>query len=117
MTGPTQRTTPASTAEARAAEAHEAEQRLAEQHEAGRAGGGRPDWSPLPRRAGLKPSASPLFSLRTPISAASRWTLAVLSFAIPFIAWGYCTNSRSSGHNLALAEIQTLSCDKKVRPS
>jgi hypothetical protein len=24
------------------------------------------------------------------------------------------TNSRSSGHNLALTEIQTLSCDKKV---
>ena len=87
MTGPTQRTTPASTADAWAAEAQEAEQRLAEQQEAGRAGGGRPDWSPLPRRAGLKPSVSPLFSLRTPISAAARWTLSVLSFAIPFLAW------------------------------
>lgn len=36
---------------------------------------------------------------------------------IPFIAGGHCTNSRSSGHNLALTEIQTLSCDKKVGPS
>jgi NitT/TauT family transport system permease protein len=86
VTGPTQRTTPANAADERAAEALEAEQRLAEQQESAR-GGGRPDWSPLPRRAGLKPSVSPLFSLRTPISASARWTLAVLSFAIPFLAW------------------------------
>ncbi|MEQ0559139.1 ABC transporter permease [Amycolatopsis sp. NEAU-NG30] len=87
MTGPTQRTTPAAVpADEQAAEALEAEQRLAEQQEAGRAGG-RPDWSPLPRRAGLKPSASPLFSLRTPIPSTARWTLGVLSFAIPFVAW------------------------------
>lgn len=87
MTGRTQRATPASPADERAAEELEAERRLAErQEESGRAGG-RPDWSPLPRRAGLKPSASPLFSLRTPISGGARWTLAVLSFAIPFLAW------------------------------
>ena len=86
MTGPTQRTTPASAADERAAEALEAEQRLAEQQESAR-GGARPDWSPLPRRAGLKPSASPLFSLRTPISASARWTLGVLSFAIPLLVW------------------------------
>jgi NitT/TauT family transport system permease protein len=86
VTGPSQRTTPAATADARAAEALEAEQRLAEQQESAR-GGTRPDWSPLPRRAGLKQSASPLFSLRTPISASARWTLAVLSFAIPLLAW------------------------------
>ena len=85
MTGPTQRTTPATSADERAAEELEAERRLAERQEAGR--GGRPAWAPLPRRAGLKPSISPLFSLRAPISPAARWTLAVLSFAIPFLAW------------------------------
>ncbi|MEV4050705.1 ABC transporter permease [Amycolatopsis sp. NPDC049688] len=83
MTGPTQRTTPASAADERAAEALEAEQRLAEEHEAGR---GRPAWGPLPRRSAPK-AASPLLSLRTPISVSARWTLAVLSFAIPLLAW------------------------------
>ncbi|MEV6621670.1 ABC transporter permease [Amycolatopsis sp. NPDC051106] len=83
MTGPTQRTTPAVTAGDRAAEALEAEQRLAEEQESGR---GRPAWAPLPRRAAPK-AASPLFSLRTPISAGARWKLAVLSFAIPLLAW------------------------------
>jgi NitT/TauT family transport system permease protein len=83
VTGPTQRTTPAVTAGDRAAEALEAEQRLAEEQESGR---GRPAWAPLPRRATPK-SASPLFSLRTPISAGARWKLAVLSFAIPLLAW------------------------------
>ncbi|WP_181771954.1 ABC transporter permease [Amycolatopsis pittospori] len=63
------------------------EQRLAEAQENRRQGGARPDWSPLPRRAGLKPNASPLFSLRTPISTRWRWTLAVLSFAIPLLIW------------------------------
>ncbi|WP_410563581.1 ABC transporter permease [Amycolatopsis sp. cmx-4-61] len=57
-------------------------QQLAERRESGR-----PAWAPLPRRAGLNPSASPLFSLRTPISASARWTLAVLSFAIPLLVW------------------------------
>ncbi|WP_328447532.1 MULTISPECIES: ABC transporter permease [unclassified Amycolatopsis] len=86
MTGPTQRTTSDASADARAAseaEALEAEQGLAERVQAGR---GRADWTPLPRRAAPKP-ASPLFSPRTPISASTRWTLAVLSFAIPFLAW------------------------------
>jgi NitT/TauT family transport system permease protein len=83
VTGPTQRTTPAVTAGDRAAEALEAEQRLAEEQESGR---GRPAWAPLPRRATPK-AASPLFSLRTPISAGARWKLAVLSFAIPLLAW------------------------------
>lgn len=83
MTGPTQRTTEPGTADERAAEAQEAEQRLADAHEAGR---GRPAWAPLPRRATPK-TASALFSLRTPISARARWTLAVLSFAIPLLAW------------------------------
>jgi NitT/TauT family transport system permease protein len=83
VTGPTQRTTPAVTAGDRAAEALEAEQRLAEEQESGR---GRPAWAPLPRRAAPK-AASPLFSLRTPISAGARWKLAVLSFAIPLLAW------------------------------
>ncbi|WP_410581543.1 ABC transporter permease [Amycolatopsis sp. lyj-108] len=63
----------------------EDEQRLAEAQEA--RGGSRPDWSPLPRRAGLKPDASPLFSLRTPIPARWRWTLAVASFVIPLLIW------------------------------
>ncbi|MEV6906978.1 ABC transporter permease [Amycolatopsis sp. NPDC051071] len=63
------------------------EQRLAEAQEDRRRGGARPDWSPLPRRAGLKANASPLFSLRTTIPARWRWTLAVLSFAIPLLIW------------------------------
>ncbi|MEU0789606.1 ABC transporter permease [Amycolatopsis sp. NPDC005961] len=83
MTGPTQRTTPAVTADERAAEASEAEQRLAEAQESGR---GRPAWAPLPRRAAPK-ATSALLSLRTPLSASARWKLAVLSFAIPFLAW------------------------------
>jgi NitT/TauT family transport system permease protein len=65
----------------------EDEQLLAEAQEDRRRGGARPDWSPLPRRAGLNPNASPLFSLRTPISARWRWTLAVASFAIPLLIW------------------------------
>ena len=90
MTGPTQRTTRGSSADAldqRTAEELETEQRLAEAHEAGHAGGSRPDWAPLPRRAGLKPTASPLFSLRTPISKRAKWTLGVLSFLVPLAAW------------------------------
>jgi len=83
VTGPTQRTTSASPADERAAEALEAEQRLAEAQESRR---GRPAWTPLPRRTPPK-RTSALFSLRTPISAGARWTLAVLSFAIPFLAW------------------------------
>lgn len=83
MTGPTQRTTPPASADERAAEALEAEQRVAEEHESGR---GRPAWAALPRRAASKP-ASALVSLRTPISAGARWTLGVLSFAIPLLVW------------------------------
>ncbi|VVJ23000.1 Urea carboxylase-related ABC transporter [Amycolatopsis camponoti] len=83
MTGPTQRTTPAVTADERAAEVLEAEQRLAEAQESGR---GRPAWAPLPRRTAPK-ATSALLSLRTPLSASARWKLAVLSFAIPFLAW------------------------------
>ncbi|SFW57922.1 ABC transporter permease [Amycolatopsis australiensis] len=56
-------------------------QQLAERQESGR-----PDWAPLPRRSAPK-TASPLFSLRTPISARARWRLAVLSFAVPFLVW------------------------------
>jgi NitT/TauT family transport system permease protein len=56
-------------------------QQLAERRESGR-----PAWGPLPRRTAPK-AASPLFSLRTPISASARWKLAVLSFAIPLLAW------------------------------
>ncbi|MFI7117226.1 ABC transporter permease [Amycolatopsis sp. NPDC049868] len=63
----------------------EDEQRLAEAQEERR--GARPDWSPLPRRAGLKPNASPLLSLRTPIPARWRWTLAAASFVIPLLIW------------------------------
>ncbi|MEU3627188.1 ABC transporter permease [Amycolatopsis coloradensis] len=79
-----QRTDAADEAEARLLDD---EQRLAEAQEDRRRGGARPDWSPLPRRAGLKPNASPLFSLRTPIPARWRWTLAVASFAIPLLIW------------------------------
>ncbi|RSM69985.1 ABC transporter permease [Amycolatopsis sp. WAC 01375] len=78
----TQRADAADEAEARRLED---EQRLAEAQE--ERGGSRPDWSPLPRRAGLKPNASPLFSLRTPIPARWRWTLAVASFVIPLLIW------------------------------
>ncbi|GAB3141122.1 ABC transporter permease [Amycolatopsis stemonae] len=84
MTGPTQRTTTPGTADERLAGELEAEQRLADAQASGR---GRPAWAPLPRRAGLKPATSPLFSLRKPISASARWTLAVLSFVIPLLAW------------------------------
>ncbi|WP_410655549.1 ABC transporter permease [Amycolatopsis sp. lyj-112] len=78
------RTAPADEAEARLLDD---EQRLADAQEKRRRSGARPDWSPLPRRAGLKAGASPLFSLRTPIPARWRWTLAVLSFAIPLLIW------------------------------
>lgn len=87
MTGPTQRTTPASTTDERAAVELEAEHRLAEEHEAGHVGKARPDWAPLPRRAGLKPTASPLLSLRTPISPRLKWLLGVLSFLVPLVVW------------------------------
>lgn len=83
MTGPTQRTTSSSPADERAAEELEAERRLADRVQAGRA---RPGWAPLPRRTAPKP-ASALFSLRAPIASSTRWKLAVLSFAIPFVAW------------------------------
>ncbi|MFG1640784.1 ABC transporter permease [Amycolatopsis sp. NPDC049252] len=86
MTGPTPRTTSSSPADERAASEAgelEAEQGLADRAEAGR---GRPGWAPLPRRAAPKP-ASALFSLRAPIGSSARWKLAVLSFAIPFLAW------------------------------
>jgi NitT/TauT family transport system permease protein len=56
-------------------------QQLAERRESGR-----PAWGPLPRRTAPK-SGSTLFALRTPISASARWKLAVLSFAIPLLAW------------------------------
>lgn len=87
MTGPTQRTTRESTADERTAVELEAEQRLAEAHEAEHVGKARPDWAPLPRRAGLKPTASSLLSLRTPISPRAKWTLGVLSFLVPLIVW------------------------------
>ncbi len=91
MTGPTQRTTRGTSADERAAEELEAEQRLAEAHEAGHVGGARPDWAPLPRRAGLKPTASALLSLRTPISKRAKWTLGVLSFLAPLAIWSVLT--------------------------
>ena len=91
MTGPIQRTTPASTADERAAVELEAEQRLADAHEAGYAGKARPGWTPLPRRAGLKPTASSLLSLRTPISNRAKWTLGVLSFLAPLVIWSVLT--------------------------
>lgn len=82
MTGPTQRTAAsASPADELEAGELEAEQRLAERQESGR-----PAWAPLPRRTTPK-AASALFSLRTPISVSARWKLAVLSFAIPLLAW------------------------------
>ena len=87
MTGPTRGTTRGTAADELAAAELEAEQRLAEAHEAGRVATTRPGWAPLPRRAGLKPSLSPLLSLRTPISSRARWTLGVLSFLIPLTAW------------------------------
>ncbi|WP_329054141.1 ABC transporter permease [Amycolatopsis sp. NBC_01488] len=105
MTGPTQRTTPAVTADERTAEALEAEQRLAEAHESGR---GRPAWAPLPRRAGLKTSASPLFSLRTPVSASARWALAALSFAIPLLAWVGLTVSGAVDSTLLPSPVAVL---------
>jgi NitT/TauT family transport system permease protein len=83
VTGPTQRTTSSSPADERVAEELEAERRLADRVQAGR---GRPGWAPLPRRAAPK-QVSALFSLRAPIASSTRWTLAVLSFAIPFLAW------------------------------
>jgi NitT/TauT family transport system permease protein len=83
VTGPTQRTTSSSSADERVAEELEAERRLADRVQAGR---GRPGWAPLPRRSAPK-QVSALFSLRAPIASSTRWTLAVLSFAIPFLAW------------------------------
>jgi NitT/TauT family transport system permease protein len=87
VTGPVKGITGATEADELSAVELEAEQRLAEEQEAGRVATTRPDWAPLPRRAGLKPNASPLFSLRTPISSRARWTLGVLSFLIPLAAW------------------------------
>ncbi|MEC3979451.1 ABC transporter permease [Amycolatopsis sp. H20-H5] len=92
MTGD-QRTTRAGTTspvDERAAEELEAERRLADAQEARRgketAPSGRAAWKPLPRRTGLKPAPA-LVSIRTPISTRARWTLMVLSFVIPFVAW------------------------------
>jgi NitT/TauT family transport system permease protein len=47
---------------------------------------GREGWRALPRRPRTGP-ASPLFTIRAPISRRSRWTLAALSLAVPFLAW------------------------------
>ncbi|HEV2778641.1 MAG TPA: ABC transporter permease [Actinophytocola sp.] len=44
------------------------------------------DWPPLPRRPRPRPPWS-LLAIRAPIPRAARWTLTVLSLAIPLAAW------------------------------
>ena len=53
-----------------------------------RAGGpiGRQGWPPLPRRA-ARARTSSLLAIRTPISPAARWTLTIMSLALPLLAW------------------------------
>lgn len=47
---------------------------------------GREGWRALPRRPRTG-RTSPLLTIRAPISRRSRWTLAALSLAVPFLAW------------------------------
>ncbi|MBL8928052.1 MAG: ABC transporter permease [Pseudonocardia sp.] len=47
---------------------------------------GRQEWPPLPRRA-RRGRPSSLFTIRGPIPRAAQWSLAVLSVAIPLLAW------------------------------
>ena len=86
-TGSVRRATEQSAAEDRRAEEHEAQavhQELPER-------AGRP---PSPRRPCPRPE-SLLLSIRAPIPTGWRWTLAVLSLAIPFLAWAVLSASRA----------------------
>lgn len=44
------------------------------------------EWDPLPRRR-LARRVPSLLAIRSPIAPAARWTLAVLSVAVPLVAW------------------------------
>ncbi|MFD8496482.1 ABC transporter permease [Amycolatopsis sp. NPDC059657] len=86
LTGSASRTAAGTEADELEAQRLEDEQRLAEEHAATAALPERANWAPLPRRARPKPKAA-LFTIRTPIPVRAKWTLTVLSVALPLAIW------------------------------